>query len=229
MEKVQPQRTELYEYLYTYMEELFQDSCRAVQTILDTDSAKIWEYFQAAVCECLEKTKSLQQQNQKGVLHYLAFSPMQYAPFLDRLELRIDALDDGFYLDTQEASAHYYVDFLQDRFQEDLAFLYEKAAEKFIRIQHFEQVQIRQNYAVYYDSLLFQMIRALTGLILETECILCKITDNNTGRKYINPNQIHRAVTAAADVFEAIKKCHPRHEGHWILSLAPPQPIREQP
>ena len=168
MEKVQPQRTELYTYLYTYMEELFQDSCRAVQTILDIDSGKIWKNFQAAVRECLEKTRIFQQQKQKGILHYLAFSPMQYAPFLDRLELRIDALDDGFYLDTQEASVHYHADFLQDRFQEDLIFLYEKAAEKFIRIQHFEQVQIRQNYAEYYDALLFQMIKALTGLILET-------------------------------------------------------------
>ena len=169
MEKVQPQRTELYTYLYTYMEELFQDSCRAVQTILDIDSGKIWKNFQAAV---REKTRIFQQQKQKGILHYLAFSPMQYAPFLDRLELRIDALDDGFYLDTQEASAHYHADFLQDRFLQDLAFLYEKAAEKFIRIQHFEQVQIRQNYAAYYDSLLFQMIKALTDLILETvkEC-----------------------------------------------------------
>lgn len=150
------------------MEELFQDSCRAVQTILDTDSGKIWKNFQAAVRECLEKTRIFQQQKQKGILHYLAFSPMQYAPFLDRLELRIDALDDGFYLDTQEASAHYHADFLQDRFLQDLIFLYEKAAEKFIRIQHFEQVQIRQNYAEYYDALLFQMIKALTGLILET-------------------------------------------------------------
>ncbi len=168
MEKVQPQRTELYTYLYTYMEELFQDSCRAVQTILDTDSGKIWKNFQAAVRECLEKTRIFQQQKQKGILHYLAFSPMQYAPFLDRLELRIDALDDGFYLDTQEASAHYHADFLQDRFLQDLIFLYEKAAEKFIRIQYFEQIQIRQNYAEYYDALLFQMIKALTGLILET-------------------------------------------------------------
>ena len=79
MEKVQPQRTELYTYLYTYMEELFQDSCRAVQTILDTDSGKIWKNFQAAVRECLEKTRIFQQQKQKGILHYLAFSPMQYA------------------------------------------------------------------------------------------------------------------------------------------------------
>ena len=58
MEKVQPQRTELYEYLNTYMEQLFQDSCSAVQTILDTDSAKIWEHFQDAVRECLEKPKA---------------------------------------------------------------------------------------------------------------------------------------------------------------------------
>ena len=34
---------------------------------------------------------------------------------------------------------------------------------------------------------------------------------------------------AAADGFEAVIKCHPRHEGHWILSFAPPQPTREQP
>ena len=64
MEKVQPQRTELYTYLYTYMEELFQDSCRAVQTILDIDSGKIWKNFQAAVRECLEKTRILQHQKQ---------------------------------------------------------------------------------------------------------------------------------------------------------------------
>ena len=67
MEKVQPQRTELYAYLQFYMEELFQDSCRAVQTILDTDSGKIWKNFHAVLQECLEKTRILQQQKQKGL------------------------------------------------------------------------------------------------------------------------------------------------------------------
>ena len=168
MKKVQPQRTELYEYLHTYMEELFQDSCRAVQTILDTDSGKIWKNFHAVLQECLEKTRILQQQKQKGLLHYLAFSPMQYASFYSLLFMFQAQAQSVLYLDTQEASAHYHADFLQDRFLQDLIFLYEKAAEKFIRIQHFEQVQIRQNYAEYYDALLFQMIKALTGLILET-------------------------------------------------------------
>ncbi len=85
MEKVQPQRTELYAYLQFYMEELFQDSCRAVQTILDTDSGKIWKNFHAVLQECLEKIRILQQQKQKGLLHYLAFSPMQYASFYSLL------------------------------------------------------------------------------------------------------------------------------------------------
>ena len=64
MKKVQPQRTELYEYLNTYMEQLFQDSCSAVQTILDTDSGKIWKNFHTVLQECLEKTRILQHQKQ---------------------------------------------------------------------------------------------------------------------------------------------------------------------
>ena len=168
MEKVQPQRTELYEYLNTYMEQLFQDSCSAVQTILDTDSAKIWEHFRMAFVNVWKKTKACNSRIKKESCIISCSVRCSMRPFWTGWNCVFDALDDGFYLDTQEASVHYHADFLQDRFQEDLAFLYEKAAEKFIRIQHFEQVQIRQNYAVYYDSLLFQMIKALTGLILET-------------------------------------------------------------
>ena len=83
--KYNRKRTELYAYLQFYMEELFQDSCRAVQTILDTDSGKIWKNFHAVLQECLEKPRILQQQKQKGLLHYLAFSPMQYASFYSLL------------------------------------------------------------------------------------------------------------------------------------------------
>lgn len=36
------------------------------------------------------------------------------------------------------------------------------------RIQYLEQDRIRQNYAGYYNSLLFHMVKALTGLILKT-------------------------------------------------------------
>ena len=92
---------------------------------------------------------------------------MQYGLCFDRIELRIDTLDDGFYLDMQEASAHYYADFLQDFFRKDLAYLYKKASEQFVRIQHYEQVQIKKKYAEYYYSLLFHMVKELIDLVYE--------------------------------------------------------------
>ena len=116
MEKEQRKRTEMIPYLQDTMEETFQCTCREIQTVLDTDACRIWRGFHDAVCECLETAGALQRQNQKGRLGYLAFSMMRHALWLDRLELRIDALDDGFYMDTAEASAYYHADFLQDRF-----------------------------------------------------------------------------------------------------------------
>lgn len=168
MEKEQRKRTEMISYLQDTMEETFQCTCREIQIALDTDACRIWHGFRDAVCECLGTAVSLQRQRQKGSLKYLAFSMMQHALWLDRLELRIDALDDTFYLDTAEASAQYRADFLQDRFRKDLECLYEKARSRFIRIQNNELVQIRQAYAEYYYSLLFCMTESLTGLIRET-------------------------------------------------------------
>ena len=135
MEKEQRKRIEMIPYLQDAMEETFQRTCREIQTVLDTDACRIWRGFHDAVCECLETAGALQRQNQKGRLGYLAFSMMRHALWLDRLELRIDALDDGFYMDTAEAAAHYHADFLQDRFRKDLASLYEKARTHFVRIQ----------------------------------------------------------------------------------------------
>ena len=150
------------------MEETFQCACSEIRTALDTDACVIWRGLRDAVCGCLETAGALQRQGQKGRLKYLAFSMMQHALWMDRLELRIDALDDSFYLDTAEASAHYHADFLQDRFRKDLASLYEKARTHFVRIQDNELDRIRQEYAGYYYSMLFSMTGSLTGLIRET-------------------------------------------------------------
>ena len=116
MEKEQRKRTEMIPYLQAAMEETFQCTCSEIRTALDTDACVIWRGLRDAVCGCLETAGALQRQGQKGRLKYLAFSMMQHALWMDRLELRIDALDDSFYLDTAEASAHYHADFLQDRF-----------------------------------------------------------------------------------------------------------------
>ena len=120
MEKIHQQRPEIIQFLQNNMEELFQNSCEKIQTELNINAEKIWNDFQNPINKCLNKAKELQHQNQKGSIQYLVFSIMQYGICFDRIELRIDTLDDGFYLDMQEASAHYYADFLQDFFRKDL-------------------------------------------------------------------------------------------------------------
>lgn len=167
MEKIHQQRPEIIQFLQNNMEELFQNSCEKIQTELNINAEKIWNDFQSPINKCLNKAKELQHQNQKGSIQYLVFSIMQYGLCFDRIELRIDTLDDGFYLDMQEASAHYYADFLQDFFRKDLAYLYKKASEQFVRIQHYEQVQIKKKYADYYYSLLFHMVKELIDLVYE--------------------------------------------------------------
>ncbi len=167
MEKIHQQRPEIIQFLQNNMEELFQNSCEKIQTELNINAEKIWNDFQSPINKCLNKAKELQHQNQKGSIQYLVFSIMQYGLCFDRIELRIDTLDDGFYLDMQEASAHYYADFLQDFFRKDLAYLYKKASEQFVRIQHYEQVQIKKKYAEYYYSLLFHMVKELIDLVYE--------------------------------------------------------------
>ena len=167
MEKIHQQRPEIIQFLQNNMEELFQNSCEKIQTELNINAEKIWNDFQSPINKCLNKAKELQHQNQKGSIQYLVFSIMQYGLCFDRIELRIDTLDDGFYLDMQEASAQYYADFLQDFFRKDLAYLYKKASEQFVRIQHYEQVQIKKKYAEYYYSLLFHMVKELIDLVYE--------------------------------------------------------------
>ncbi|MCI9400158.1 MAG: hypothetical protein HFJ07_10150 [Lachnospiraceae bacterium] len=167
MEKIHQQRPEIIQFLQNNMEELFQNSCEKIQTELNINAEKIWNDFQNPINKCLNKAKELQHQNQKGSIQYLVFSIMQYGICFDRIELHIDTLDDGFYLDMQEASAHYYADFLQDFFRKDLAYLYKKASEQFVRIQHYEQVQIKKKYAEYYYSLLFHMVKELIDLVYE--------------------------------------------------------------
>lgn len=167
MEKIHQQRPEIIQFLQNNMEELFQNSCEKIQTELNINAEKIWNDFQSPINKCLNKAKELQHQNQKGSIQYLVFSIMQYGLCFDRIELRIDTLDDGFYLDMQEASAHYYADFLQDFFHKDLESLYKKASEQFVRIQHYEQVQIKKKYAEYYYSLLFHVVKELIDLVYE--------------------------------------------------------------
>ena len=93
---------------------------------------------------------------------------------MECLELRINPLDDSFYLDEQESAAYYSPDFLQEKYVEDIYFLQKKAGEKFVRLQNYERIDIKREYSGFYQSILFRMIESLTEEILDLKAD-CKV------------------------------------------------------
>lgn len=172
MEQIVERKEQISQYLLSYMEECFQKSCALIQTELECHANDIWTGLKSCINESLNHAGTMQEQQIKGKLQYLVFSFLQCGIYFDRLELRIDLLDDSFYLDEQESAAYYYPDFLQEKYVEDLNFLQKKAGEKFVRLQNYERVDIKKEYSGFYQSILFRMIESLTEVILEllAEC-----------------------------------------------------------
>lgn len=156
------------QYLQPHMQECFLRSCGMIQAEIDCHAGRIWEELDRAIGECLARAASMQEQGKKGRLEYLVFSFLRYGEYLDGPELRIDALDDGFHLDKQEAAGHYHPGFLWDRYREDLDFLHKKAGDKFVRLQDYELDEIKKEYMESYHAILFRMLESLAGLVMET-------------------------------------------------------------
>lgn len=167
MEQIAERREQISQYLRPYMEECFRKSCDSIQTELYYHASEIWGGLRCSINECLNHAGAMQQQQNKGKLQYLVFSFLQCGIYFERLELRIDLLDDSFYLDEQETATYYYPDFLQEKYVEDLNVLQKKAGEKFVRLQNYERIDIKREYSGFYQSILFRMIESLTEVILE--------------------------------------------------------------
>lgn len=168
MKQITDRRNQILQYLQPQMEDCFQKSCNFIQTEIESHANEIWARLRNCIYECLKLAGILQRQQKKGKLQYLVFSFMQYGIYLDNLEMRIDVLDDSFYLDEQESARYYHPEFLQERYIEDLKFLQKKVDEKFIRLQNYERMDIKKEYAHYYQSILFRMFESLTLVIMES-------------------------------------------------------------
>lgn len=83
------------------------------------------------------------------------------------LEVNVSAYDDRFYLDEEEASETFPLTFLQDQYRNDISYLYQKAEEKFVRIQNHERTDIREWYSDYYDSIAYAVVESLAELIMK--------------------------------------------------------------
>ena len=157
--------SEISEYLREDMEERFQISCRQIQRMMEKNGEEIWAGLKRAIRGVSEKVLFLQNSGEKAPIGYLAFHFLKSGIVMDEVSLCIEAMDDSFYLDRQTVSALYIPDFLQEIYREDIAFLKQKAAHRFIRIQSHELAETKQNWGNFYNAVLFRMTEALAGMI----------------------------------------------------------------
>lgn len=167
MIQINDRKEKIFEYIQSYMEECFYESCQIIQSEIECNAAKIWHEHRCKLIELLKNVDTMQRQQKKGDLQYLVFNFLKCSIYSNQLELYLDALDSGFYLDVQETSVLYKLTFLKNNFLKDLEFINKKAAEEFVRLQSHELFEVREQYADFYSALICKIIESQKNMIME--------------------------------------------------------------
>lgn len=167
MGKVGNRETEIFQFLQPFMEEQFQLSCQWFQYVMEYYGSEVWNELKITIRKLLKKTELLQKEHKKGEVQYFIISFLRCSIYLDKLQWRMDILDDQFYLDDQECEGYYLPVFIQGKYWEDLDFLLEKARDRFIRLQNYEWMEIKEQYTEFYVLFVLQMVDSLIEYIME--------------------------------------------------------------
>lgn len=159
--------TEISQFLQPYIEERFQMSCQWFQLVVEYYGLEVWNELKTVIRTTIKKADLLQKENKKGKGQYFIISFLKSSVYLEKLEWRIDILDEGFYLDNQESEGYYLPRFLQGKYWEDLDFLLDKTRDHVIRLQNYEWIVIKKQYTELFAFLVFQMIHSLIEYIVE--------------------------------------------------------------
>lgn len=168
MEQVNDRRPEMLQFLQPYMEERFKETCEKIQIEIEKNGHAIWNELNEAIDELLLHVDEVQKQHKKGEIKYFVCSFLRYSLYLGRPEFYIHTMDEEFYLDEQETGIYYCPQFLQKPYLEDLDYLYKKVAEKYMRIQNCEILDIGEEYIEFYYSIMYKMMESVSELIIET-------------------------------------------------------------
>lgn len=177
--KMNDRKTKILQYLQSRMKEYFYNSCQLLQLDIEAHGNEIWSNLKYVIDEILKGAQKEQRREQKRAIQYLVVSFLKISLHQDNIIFRIEVFDDGFYLDRKEISRNYFPSFLQKRYSEDLLGLYKDAGRKFIRLQEYELLWIKEQYTHYYEAIVYRMIENLSRLIMwEVEESSISVTDD---------------------------------------------------
>lgn len=167
MVKMDEKTNEILEYIQPYMQKACYISCNAVKAVIETQGNRLWKELQNIMDVLFRKAVIQQKEGKKGYIKYLVFSFLWQYIDRERLVWRIEALDDGFYLDEMELAVFFCPEFLQERFESDLCMLYQETEKKFLRLQSYEKEGVRREYAEYYFWIFYRLLESMTNLIIK--------------------------------------------------------------
>lgn len=168
MEQENDRRPEILHFLQPYMEERFKESCSRIQEEIEKNGQTIWDELEKTINQLLFHVDAMQKDHKKNEIKYFVCSLLRYSLYFERPEFYIHAMDEGFYLDEQEAGIYYCPQFLQKSYLEDINYLHKKAAEKFIQLQNYELFDVNETYIKFYYSIIYKMMESVSELIMET-------------------------------------------------------------
>lgn len=157
---------DILQWIRPHMEDCFQESCREIEKKLNDQGSAMWKDLCGVVQEALVKTVDMQEQNQKGKVAYLVCSFLQRGVYLNKLLLRIETLDESFYLDEQETVGYCCLQLLQENYQRDLEFLHQKVNKEFVRVQDYELDEVDKAYTEYYNAVVCMIVQSVSGLLM---------------------------------------------------------------
>lgn len=167
MKQYNRRKEQMVEALEPFMNELFSQSCRELQKIFEKIGHQEWDRLEKVLKEVLAIGKQMQEEENKGEIHYVIFSFLQYAPKVRQLGVKINLLDHDFYLDEQECEGYYFPDILQKKYREDIEILQKELSRRFIRLQKYEILQIEVRYAKYYQYICGHMLKSMSKHVME--------------------------------------------------------------
>lgn len=154
-------------WIRPYMEERIRESCTEIEKMLKKQGVSMWKELRGALQEVLACTADRQEQNRKGKAAYLVCSFLQRSVFCNKLLLRLEIMDEGFYLDESETAGYYRLQMLEERYQEDLAFLHRQVCQKWIRVQNHELDEVDKEYTEYYNAVISMIVQSVSGLLMD--------------------------------------------------------------
>ena len=149
------------------MEKCFGQACQYLQRELEEKGYLEWTSLEARLNKATYQVKQLQEEGKKERLQYVVFSYMSVSLPLNKIEIKIDLMDEGFYLDQWECTEYYSSEILQKQYIEDVHLLYQEAEKRFIHLQIHELQELEFVYRKRYQTLCGLMLKSMADLIRE--------------------------------------------------------------